>query len=136
MRHGTLGIEIGSCAELLFCLGRIAGAHLGHAERHMASGKIIVQTDRLVGIFRGQLHPLRIRVGTVLVVIRFAQSGVACRGLRIELDRPFQELDRIIDIAVAIGVVQVFAGRAGRVRRHCLPLALLAFRRVGRASAF
>src|SRR5580704_9125251 len=108
MRDCALRIEIGSDAELLFCLGRIALAHLRHTKRSMASGKIIIQTDGLVCVFRCELHPLRIRIGTVLVVISFAQSGITRRGLGIELDRSLQELDRTIDTAIAIRVIQIF----------------------------
>src|SRR5579864_8838451 len=102
MRDCALRIEISGGAKLLFCLGRIAVAHLGHTQRYMAGGEIIIKTNGLVCVFRGELHPLGIGVGSVLVVISFAQSGVASRGLGIELDGSVQELDRTIDIAIAI----------------------------------
>src|SRR5579863_3261584 len=100
MRDCALRIEISGGAKLLFCLGRIAVAHLRHTHRHMASRKIIIQTYGLVGVFRSELHPLSIGVGSVLVVISFAQSGVTRGGLGIELDGSLQELDRTIDTAI------------------------------------
>src|ERR1700683_1558129 len=94
----------------------------------MAGGKITVQTDCLVGVFRSQLHPLRIGTERVFVSVGVAQGRIACRRLRIEYNCPLEELNGLIDTAIAVGVVQIFLG----TRIECV--GIVVHRRFSRAS--
>src|SRR5271163_1736683 len=94
----------------------------------MGGGKITVQTDCLVRVFGSQLHPLRIRTESVFVSVGVAEGRIACRRLRIEFNRSLEELNGLIDTAIAIGVVQVFLG----TRIECVGIAF--HRRFWRAS--